>query len=126
MGAVLVYENKFAEAEQVTRKALFLDPNSWSAHCYLGWALFGLNRLEEAEKSARESLRLKADSPESLRLLADIHSRQKDYRSLLTDLDAYLKLDPDSPISVRAKELRSAAERLLQTPSTTALAQPEP
>jgi tetratricopeptide (TPR) repeat protein len=126
LGAVLVYQNKFAEAEEVTRKGLGLDANSWSGHCYLGWALFGLNRLEEAEKSVREALRLKADSTEALRLLADIHSREKDYRALLNDLDEYLKLDPDSPIAIRARALRSAAERLLESPNTTALAQPQP
>jgi tetratricopeptide (TPR) repeat protein len=125
LGAVLVYQKKFAEAEGVTRKGLNLDASSWSGHCYLGWALFGLDRLEDAEKSVREALRLKADSLESLRLLADIHSREKDYRALLNDLDEYLKLDPDSPIAVRAKGLRSAAERLLEPSSTSALALPQ-
>jgi len=125
LGAVLVYQKKFAEAEEVTRRGLNLDANSWSGHCYLGWALFGLNRLEDAEKSVREALRRKADSLESLRLLADIHSREKDYRALLSDLDEYLKLDPDSPIGIRAKALRNTAERLLETPNTSALAQPQ-
>jgi tetratricopeptide (TPR) repeat protein len=125
LGAILVYQKKFAEAEEVTRKGLGLDANSWSGHCYLGWALFGLNRLEEAEKSVRDALRLKADSLESLRLLADIHSREKDYRALLDDLDAYLKIDPASPIAVRARALRNAAQRLLESQDTTALAQPQ-
>jgi len=125
LGAVLVYQNKFAEAEEVTRKGLRLDANSWSGHCYLGWALFGLNRLEEAEKSVRESLRLKADSTEALRLLADIHSRGKDYRALLNDLDEYLKLDTDSPVAARARALRIAAERLLESQNTAVLVQPQ-
>ena len=72
--------------------------------------------------------KLQMHSPESsfrMRLLADIHSREKDYRALLNDLDEYLKLDPDSPIAVRAKGLRSAAERLLEPSSTSALALPQ-
>src|SRR6266550_4683105 len=41
LGAVLIYQEKFAEAEKVTRKGLELDPNSWSGHYFMGWALFG-------------------------------------------------------------------------------------
>ena len=127
LGAILDYQEKFAEAEEVTRRGLELDPASWSGHYYLGRALFGLNRFEDAEKSVREALRQKSDSLESLRLLADIHSREKDYSALVTDLDQYLKLDPSSPAGIKAKAIRDIAQRILaQSQSTTALAQPQP
>jgi tetratricopeptide (TPR) repeat protein len=109
LGAVLGYQEKFAEAEKVTRQGLELDPASWEGHYYLGWTLFGLNRLEEAEKSAREAVRLKNDSAVSLQLLADILSRQQNYRALVNDLDEYLKLDSTSPIGVKARALRDTA-----------------
>src|ERR1700730_1287939 len=51
LGAVRAYREKFAEAEEVSRKGLELDPTIWSGHYSLGWALFSLNRLAEAEKS---------------------------------------------------------------------------
>jgi tetratricopeptide (TPR) repeat protein len=127
LGAVLGYQEKFTDAEEVAREGLQLDPNSWSGHYYLGWALFGLNRLKEAEQSVREALRLKTDSGEALRLLADIHSREKDYGALAHDLDEYLKLDPDSPTGVKARALRESVLRALAEPQTTAvLAQPQP
>ncbi len=127
LGAVLVYQKKFTEAEGVTRKGLDLDPTSWSGHYYLGSALFGLNRLEEAEKSVREALRQKADSTEALRLLVGIHAHEKDYGALLKDLDEYLKLDPDSPTGVRARALRDSAQQMVvESQSTTALAQSQP
>jgi tetratricopeptide (TPR) repeat protein len=126
LGAVLAYQGKYTEAEGVINKGLALDPASWSGHYYLGWVLSSLNRLEEAEKSVREAVRLKCDSPEAMRLLADIHSREKDYRSLVNDLDEYLKLDPDSPIAVRARALRGTAQRLLDvSQSSSALVQPQ-
>ncbi len=125
LGAVLDYREQFAEAEKVVRKGLDLDPASWSGHYYLARALYGLNRLEEAEKSVREAIRQKANSVEALRLLADIHCAEKDYRALLNDLDIYLKIDPDSPSAIRARALRDVAERMLaESTSTSVLAQP--
>jgi tetratricopeptide (TPR) repeat protein len=110
LGAILDGRDQFAEAESVTRKGLNLAPESWSGHFYLALALFGLNRLEEAEKNVREALHWKGDFPQAHLLLADIHSRQEDYPSLMGDLDEYLKLSPDGPASDRVKALRVFVE----------------
>jgi len=87
LGAILDDQKKFAEAVTVIRKGLDLDPDSWRGHFYLGMAWFGLDRLEEAEKSVREALRWKADFPEADLLLAKIRAREEDYRSLVSDLN---------------------------------------
>ena len=127
LGAVLDYEGKFTESEGVLREALDLDPSSWAGHYCLGWALLALNRLQEAEKSVREALRGKPDSPEVHLLLADIHHRQKDYPALLQDLDEYLKLEPDSPIGPKVKARREEAERAIaESQSASALVQSQP
>jgi tetratricopeptide (TPR) repeat protein len=127
LGAVLIYQEKFPEAEGVTRKGLDLDPTSWSGHYFLGWALFGLNRLEEAENSVHEALRWRNDSAEARLLLVDIHSREKNYPALLNDVDEYLRRDPDSPAGARARALRDNARRALsQSQSASAVAQPQP
>src|ERR1700693_466284 len=99
LGAILADREKFAEAESVIHKGLDLYPESRTGHYYLALALFGLNRLVEAENSVHEALRRKTDFPEAYLLLADIHSREKDYQSLLNDLDEYLKLAPDGAAS---------------------------
>jgi tetratricopeptide (TPR) repeat protein len=127
MGAILDDREQFAEAEAVTRKGLDLDPDSWAGHYYLGTALFGLNRMEEAELSVRESLRQNPNFPEAHLLLADIHSREKDFRSLVSDLNHYLDLAPDDPASARIKAFRESAQRLLfESQSAAALPQPQP
>jgi tetratricopeptide (TPR) repeat protein len=126
LGAVLDYQGRFAEAEGVIRKGLNLDPTSWSGHFYLGRALFGLNRLEEAEKSVLEALRQKSNTAETLRLLADILAREKNYSTLLKELDEYVKLDPDSPIGIGARALRESAQQaFVESQSTTDLTQPQ-
>jgi tetratricopeptide (TPR) repeat protein len=127
LGVVLGYEHKFVEAEGITRQGLDLDPTSWVGHYSLGWVLFGLNRLDEAKKCVSEALHWKADSPEPRLLLADIHNREKDYSAVLNDLDEYLKLDPDSPTSAKARALRATAQRaLMEAQSTTVLTPPQP
>ena len=127
LGAILDDRQEFSEAMTVIRKGMDLDPSSWRGHYYMGLALFGLNRLEEAEKSAREAMLRKSDFSRGYLLLADIHRREKDYPSLVSDLDAYLKLVPDGPDSIWAKELRDSAQRvILESSNTTALAQTQP
>jgi tetratricopeptide (TPR) repeat protein len=127
LGAILDEQEKFAEAESVTRKGLDLDPESWTGRYYLALALLGLNRLVEAEESVHEALRSKRDFPEAHLLLAKIHSRREDYRSFVSDLNEYLKLAPDGPVSVRAKALRESVQGMMfESPSNTALAQPRP
>jgi len=127
LGAILNDQEKYAEAESVTRKGLNLAPDSWKGHYYLGLALFGLNRLEEAEQNAQEALRLKTEFPQAYLLLADIHCRQKDYRSMVKDLNDYLDLAPDGSASDKAKTLRAAAEgALFGLQGNTGFAPPQP
>jgi tetratricopeptide (TPR) repeat protein len=126
LGAILDTQKNFAEAMTVIRKGLDLEPDSWTGHYYQGMALFGLDRLEEAELSLREALRLKADFPEAHLLLADIHSREANYTSLVGDLNEYLKLAPTGPASDRVKALRESAKAKMSAPPTSAaLAQPQ-
>jgi tetratricopeptide (TPR) repeat protein len=127
LGAILDDREEFAEAESVIHKGLDLEPESRTGHYYLALALFGLNRLVEAEKSVHDALRQKSDFPEAYLLLADIHSREEDYQSIVNDLDEYLKLAPDGPASARAKALRESAHgKLVESQSNIALVQPHP
>jgi tetratricopeptide (TPR) repeat protein len=106
---------------------LELGPDSWTGNYYLGLALFGLSRFEEAEKSAREALHWRVAFPEAYLLLARIHSHEEDYPSLVSDLNEYLKIAPDGAAVARAKTLREYAQRMIiESQHTTALAQPQP
>jgi tetratricopeptide (TPR) repeat protein len=125
LGAILDEHEKFAEAESVARRGLALDPDSWRGYYYLGLALSGLNRLADAEKSVHEALLRKTDFPEAYLLLADIHSRDEDYHSVVSDLNEYLRLAPDGPARAGANALRESARSKLFR-SQTALAQPQP
>jgi tetratricopeptide (TPR) repeat protein len=127
LGAILDDQKQFVEAESVTRKGLELNPDSWSGHFYLGLALFGLNRMEDAESSIYEALRCGKEFPEAYLVLADIHGRKKDYRSLKNDLNDYLRLASDSPANARVKARLAAVQYLMvASQNATAPAQPQP
>ena len=124
LSAILCDQGKFAEAEPIIRQGLELDDAHWIGHYYLARALFGLNRLDEAERSANEIVVRKADLPEAYLLLADIHNHQKNYSALLNDVGCYLKLDPNSPTSAEARVVQEEAQRALSGSNSAAASTP--
>ena len=77
-------------------------------------------RIEPALAAAQTAERLAPQQAVVYRLLAVIYLRQKDYASLLSALDSYITLDPNSPAGTRAKELRAqAAQELAKSPEST-------
>ena len=106
----------------------FFGDGGFFGERFAGGSVFHeFDRLQEAEKSVGESIRWKSDSPEAYLLLADIHNREKNYSAVLKDLGEYLKLDPDSPTSVKATALRDKAQReLVESQASTAFAPPQP
>jgi hypothetical protein len=75
--------------------------------------LFDLNRLEEAEQSAREALLRNPGLALAYLTLADVHGRRHEFRMQLHDLDAYLKLAPDGPASKRVRQSREVVQRIV-------------
>ena len=112
MGLLLCRRGEHAEAETVIRKGLEVDGTSATGHLFLGVALFRLNRLEEAEKSAREALLMRPRFAWPYLVLADVHARRGEYAMQLHDLDAYLKLEPDGPATKQVREVRAVVQRI--------------
>ena len=113
LSALLCNQQKFAEAEPIIRKALEIAPGFGPGHFILAWALFGLNRLDEAEMIAQEvSLRDPKLAMAHL-LLAHIHIRRSDYSTGLVELDTYLRLEPDGPLSEQIRRCQESLRRRL-------------
>jgi Tfp pilus assembly protein PilF len=113
LGLLLCRRGEYAEAETVIRRGLDVDGSSPTGHLFLSVALFHLNRLEAAEKSAREALLKKPGFASAYLVLADVHGRTGEYASQLQNLDAYLKLEPDGPASKRVREVREVVQRIV-------------
>ena len=113
LSALLCNQQKFAEAEPIIRKAVGLAPGFNPGHFILAWALFGLNRLDEAEKIAHEASIRDPKLALAHLLLAQIYIRRSDYSEELVELDAYLRLEPQRPLSDQAREAQEYAKRKL-------------
>jgi tetratricopeptide (TPR) repeat protein len=124
--SVLSTQNQFAEAEVYARKGLELNPAAWQGYYQLARALYGLNRVQEAEKNVTEALSRKRDFPELYLLAANIHMRQRDAHALLRDLEEYLKLQPNGPASEQARQTKQAVERSLAQAKQKPPAPPKP
>jgi tetratricopeptide (TPR) repeat protein len=120
LGTMMLERGETAQGEKTVRRGIELNPNYWLGHYELGRALLAENKLSEALKSADQAKSLAPSAPIVYRLLSNIHLQQKDYPGLLTDLDAYLKLDPDSPAGVRAKQLRELVVQKIDSKKPTA------
>jgi cytochrome c-type biogenesis protein CcmH/NrfG len=112
LGALLCDRKAYADAERVLRRGIDVDANSWKGHLFLGQALFGQNRLPEAEKSAQEVLLRKPDLPTAYILMANIHIKQHQFALGIKDLDTFLSMKPNGPTSDQAREVRAAAQKV--------------
>ena len=119
LGMLLLQRHEAHDGEAFLRKGLGLDPRSWPGQFAFGEMELTRGNEEPALAAAHQAASLAPNQPVVYRLLALIHLRQKNYPALLTDLDAYIKLDPDSAAGVRAKELRAQTEKqILNSPAT--------
>lgn len=112
LGTMMLNRGDNAGGEKTIRRGIELSPKNWLGHYELGRALLNENQITEAYKSAEEARRLAPNAPTVYRLLSDIHWRARNYPALLEDLDAYIKLDPNSANGEHAKELRGKVQAL--------------
>jgi tetratricopeptide (TPR) repeat protein len=119
LGTMMLERGEVAQGEKAVRRGIELSPNYWLGHYELGRALFTENKLPDALKSAEQAKSLAPSAAIVYRLLSNIHLQQKDYASLLGDIDAYLKLDSDSPAGIRAKQLRELVVQKVGSGKTT-------
>jgi len=113
IGYLLYREGKPEEAVTIIRRGLEKDESSHDAYFILGLALLRLNRLDEAERSAREALLRNPNFAEAYLLLSDAYGRRHEYRAQLQGLDAYLKLEPNGSDSERVRQAREAVLKII-------------
>jgi tetratricopeptide (TPR) repeat protein len=113
LGTLQIHRGETSGGEELLRAGLSLNPASWPGLFALGELELSRGHLESALAAAEQACSVAPQQPVVYRLLAVIHLQQKDYPALLDNLDAYIRLDPDSPAGQRAKQLRTETLRHL-------------
>jgi Flp pilus assembly protein TadD len=95
IGAKLVDEQKYGEAEVALREAVRLNPNDTLAHSKLGDALSGLNKDAEAEAEYREVIRLIPNNATAHNSLGVLLAGQKKDAEAEAEYREAIRLDPN-------------------------------
>ncbi|HKN61860.1 MAG TPA: carboxypeptidase regulatory-like domain-containing protein [Candidatus Acidoferrales bacterium] len=115
LAEVLNDTGDFSGAQVVARQQIELD-QSWQGYFQLSRALLGLKQYPDAERAAKKCRDLNARYRQVYEVLKDIHFATHDYSGALDDIDAYLKLDPNSPAS---QQMRATREQLVKALANT-------
>ena len=113
LGIVLSMQKDFAGAEEAVRAGLDTYPTDAAGNFALAWVHFRAGHLLDAEKSARQAILSNPNLADAYLLLAQVHLRQSDLTALVSDVDAYLRLDPEGAHNAQARAVRAEAEQLL-------------
>jgi tetratricopeptide (TPR) repeat protein len=113
LGLTLGNEKQYDDGEACIRAGLNLEPANAPGHFALAWVLYSAQRTAEAEKSARDAVLYNPNLANAHLLLAQIHRRQKNSAAMVEDLDAYLRIEPDSPRSRALRTTRDEAQQSL-------------
>jgi len=119
LSMILYQRSDFLHAESLIQRGLLVAPGSGVGKYCLGLVQFSLGRSSDAEHSAREALQLDPSEIDAYVLLAWIHERQNNPSAVLSDAEAYLKLDPNGPLHVDALNLLHRAQQDLSRLSAT-------
>jgi tetratricopeptide (TPR) repeat protein len=115
MGAVLIRQNKFAEAVAVLREAVRAEPDSPLANFNLGAALLQTGDLDEAEKSLRRAYEIRGAQMAGAQLqLGMVYHQKKNYAKAIEAFETYLRDLPNAP---NAAQVKGAIQKLKQAVS---------
>jgi len=111
LAMILCEKQKFRQAERLIQNGLAMEPGSALGKYFLGLVQFAMNRTAEAEKSAHDALWRNANQADAYILLAKIHERDHNPYAVVTDVAAYLKLEPHGPLEGEATNLLKRAQQ---------------
>lgn len=114
IGALLSEEGSPNKAAAIIRRGLEVDDSLPQGHVLLGIVLMQQILADEAEKSAREALLRDANFAGAYLVLSDVHASRREFGAQLTDLETYLRLEPNGPESKRVLQARERALRNLE------------
>jgi tetratricopeptide (TPR) repeat protein len=97
LGAALLAMQSNPEALEVNQRAVRARPDDPEAQAQLGISYLAADRLEDAERHLRTTIALDpANFHFPQLLLAEIYRRKRDYPSMVSQLEEFMRLHPDA------------------------------
>ena len=104
----------YNEAADVLDQATRKDLQSAEAHYLLGSALFKLNELPGAEANLRDALKGQRPIEDARLMLVNVYMKQKRFADALTQLDAYLTANPNSPQRLAVEQMQTTIKSAIK------------
>jgi len=118
-------EQKWQDVADITATLLKLNPVEFpNAYFFNAVANYNLQKFDEAEKSARESVKLDTQHrmPKAQHLLGMLLAMRDDYSGAVTHIKGYLEFAPQAPDADQVRKQLADIEKRLQ--ASTPAAQP--
>jgi tetratricopeptide (TPR) repeat protein len=107
-------EGKISRAIGRLQRVLSIAPRFIQASFHLGWAFYKAGHFEDAEKVLMRALKTAPKEPHLRLMLANVFLKQHKYDQALSQIEAYLKENPDGPERTSAKTTRAQLIEAIQ------------
>jgi Tfp pilus assembly protein PilF len=105
MGAAYNFLDKFNDAERVVERAITLNPASWQAYFELGKAELGKQDYEASLRNLNKAASMAPKEYGPIHLVrAHAYLGLKNYPEAMSELEAYLERNPQSPNAEEARK----------------------
>jgi tetratricopeptide (TPR) repeat protein len=116
MGAIFNTESKFDDAIRSLQRGEALSPNSWQGYFEMGKALVGKAQYEPALRQLDRAQTLVPKDYPSIHLVkAHAMLALNDYSDAMTELQAYLTIEPQGPNTQEAQKMLAQARAFAAT-----------
>ena len=115
LSLLALHDEKWQDLADITDSAVRLDPFDYpQAFLFNGLAKYNLKRIDDAEKSVREALRLdtRRRYPETAHLMGLIMLRHRDYSGAAEQFRTYLQLAPTASDAEVVRSQLTAIEKV--------------
>jgi tetratricopeptide (TPR) repeat protein len=112
LGIFLNHQNRFAESAEDLRKVIGHFPGSWQLSYQLAAAEYGLGQYQLAKQEYLRAESISSEIPAEIHVrLADVYTRQRAYADAYTELQAYLRAEPQGRFAQKAAEVMQRMEK---------------
>lgn len=115
-GFCKLQQQQLNEAARYFVRALDVDPNDANSHLFLGITLIGLSQSALAKEALQQALKIDAEGAMTAHVyMADIYSRDRQYKEAADELRTYLKARPNAPNAARLKAMEADLRARVQS-----------